>query len=113
MTLSDFNNLDNDIAAKELFSCCGSQKWVSLVMKKFPFESQEVLIERATAIWYDECDKKDWLESFTHHPKIGDQKSLTEKFAGKEQAGVAAATKETIEALAKANEEYESKFGFI
>ena len=113
MTLSDFNNLDNDIAAKELFSCCGSQKWVSAVMKKFPFESQDALIERATVIWYDECDKKDWLESFTHHPKIGDKKSLTEKFAGKEQAGVAAATKEIIEALAKANEEYESKFRFI
>ena len=113
MTLSDFNNLDKDIAAKELLSCCGSQKWVSLVMKRFPFESQEALVEQATTTWYEECDKGDWLESFTHHPKIGDQKSLAEKFAGKEQAGVATATKETIEALAKANDEYENKFGFI
>ena len=113
MTLSDFNNLDKDIAARELFSYCGSQKWVSLVMKKFPFESQEALIERATAVWYDECDKEDWLESFTHHPRIGDKKSLAEKFAGKEQAGVASASKETIDALAKANDEYENKFDFI
>src|SRR5215207_8827168 len=104
MTLSDFNNLDKDIAAKELLSCCGSQKWVSLVMKKFPFGSQEALIEQATTIWYDECVKEDWLESFTHHPKIGDKKSLTEKFAGKEQVGVLTATKETIEALATAND---------
>jgi 5-hydroxyisourate hydrolase/2-oxo-4-hydroxy-4-carboxy-5-ureidoimidazoline decarboxylase len=113
MTLSDFNNLDKDIAAKELSSCCGSQKWVSLLMKKFPFGSQESLIESATAIWYDECDKKDWLESFTHHPRIGDKKSLTEKFAGKEQAGVASATGEIVDALAKANMEYENRFGFI
>jgi 5-hydroxyisourate hydrolase/2-oxo-4-hydroxy-4-carboxy-5-ureidoimidazoline decarboxylase len=113
MTLSDFNNLDKDIAAKELFSCCGSQKWVSLLMKKFPFGSQEALVESATAIWYDECDKTDWLESFTQHPRIGDKKSLTEKFAGKEQAGVASATQEIIDALAKANKEYESRFGFI
>ena len=113
MKLSDFNNLDKDKAAKELFSCCGSQKWVSLMMKKFPFESSEILVERATGIWYTECDKSDWLESFTHHPKIGDKKSLTEKFAGKEQAGVASASEEIIETLASANKEYENKFGFI
>lgn len=113
MTLPDFNNLDKNIAAKELFSCCGSAKWVSSLMKKFPFESQEVFVEQATTTWYDECDKEDWLESFSQHPKIGDKKSLTEKFAGKEQAGVAAATQEVIEALAKANDEYEKRFGFI
>jgi 5-hydroxyisourate hydrolase/2-oxo-4-hydroxy-4-carboxy-5-ureidoimidazoline decarboxylase len=113
MTLSDFNNLDKDIAAKELFSCCGSQKWISLLIKKFPFGSVESLVESATTIWYDECDKKDWLESFTHHPRIGDKKSLTEKFAGKEQAGVASAPEEIIDALAEANQEYENRFGFI
>jgi len=113
MTLPDFNNLDKKTAAIELFSCCGSQKWVSLMMKEFPFGSQEALIEKATTSWYNECDKKDWLESFTHHPKIGDKKSLTEKFAGKEQAGVASASKEIFEELATANAEYENKFGFI
>ena len=113
MTLSDFNNLDKNIAAKELGSCCGSRKWVSLLMEKFPFESQQALLEQATAIWYNECDKTDWLESFTHHPKIGDKKSLTEKFAGKEQAGVASASEEMIDALAQANSKYEKKFGFI
>src|SRR6185436_18645630 len=113
MTLSDFNKLQKDIAATELFTCCGSQQWVSALMKKYPFASEELLIKEATRIWYDECDKEDWLESFTHHPKIGDKKSLKEKFAGKEQSGVAAATEEVIEALAKANSEYENKFGFI
>lgn len=113
MTLSDFNNLDKDKAGKELFSCCGSQKWVSLMMKKFPFESHEFLVQRATEIWYKECNRSDWLESFTHHPKIGDKKSLTEKFAGKEQAGVASASGEIMETLANSNTEYENKFGFI
>ena len=113
MTLSSFNNLEKTAAAKELFSCCGSQKWVSLVMKAFPFGSAEMLLQKATEAWYDECDSKDWIESFTHHPKIGDKKSLTEKFAGKEQAGVASATEKIIEALANSNEAYEKKFGFI
>ena len=113
MTLQDFNNLDKDSAAKKLGSCCGSRRWVSLLMQNFPFGSQEELIERATVVWYNECSKNDWLESFGHHPKIGDKKSLTEKFAGKEQAGVTAATEEVIGALSKGNEAYEKKFGFI
>ena len=113
MTLSSFNNLDKETAAEKLFSCCGSSKWVSLMMKDFPFESGKVMKEKAIAAWYNECGKEDWLESFTHHPKIGDKKRLSEKFAGKEQESVASASDEIIEALAKANKEYEKKFGFI
>ena len=113
MTLQEFNTIEKNKAAKELFSCCGSDKWVGLLMQSFPFASEKKLVEKATALWYDECKEKDWLESFSHHPEIGDIKSLTEKFAGKEQAGVAAASNETIEALAKANAGYKSKFGFI
>lgn len=113
MTLQEFNKLDKSTAAKELFSCCGSEQWVSLMMSTFPFASEKLLVERATGSWYDVCGKADWLQSFTHHPKIGDSSSLKEKFAGKEQAGVAAASNETIEALMKGNEDYEKKFGFI
>ena len=113
MTLIDFNKLDTDTAAKALFSCCGSALWSSMMMKHFPFASEKELVNKATLIWYNKCKKEDWLQSFTHHPKIGDTKSLKEKFAGKEQAGVAAASMELINALAKANTEYENKFGFI
>ena len=113
MTLEEFNNLDKDAAAKELFQCCGSEKWVSLLMQDFPFASEEVLVERATAIWYGGCSKPDWLGSFTHHPRIGDKASLEKKFAGKEQSAVATASNTIIEALMTANREYEKKFGFI
>ena len=113
MTLSNFNNLDTATAKQQLFACCSSEKWASAMMKHFPFTSEKQLVDLSAKIWYDECSETDWRESFTHHPKIGDVKSLTEKFAGKEQAGVAVATSETIEALAKANTDYESKNGFI
>ncbi len=113
MTLSDFNELDKVAATNELFSCCGSELWVSLMMKQFPFASAQELIDKATLLWYDKCTATDWLQSFTHHPKIGDTNSLKEKFAGKEQAGVAAASNELIEALVKGNKDYENKFGFI
>lgn len=113
MTLNELNNLSKEEAGKLLSSCCGSSKWSSLLMKKFPFKDENDLVAVAEYSWYNECAEADWLEAFTHHPKIGDVKSLTEKFAGKEQAAVAAASKEIIEALAKANSDYETKFGFI
>jgi hydroxyisourate hydrolase len=83
------------------------------MMQHFPFSSEKQLVDLSTDIWYDQCIEGDWRESFTHHPKIGDVKSLTEKFAGKEQAGVAVATEVTINALAQANADYEKKFEFI
>ena len=113
MTLSDFNKLDKETATKELFSCCGSELWTSLLMKHFPFASEKELVDKATSIWYDECKKEDWLGSFTHHPKIGDKKSLEKKFAGKEQSAVATAPTAVIDALLTANEDYEKKYSFI
>ena len=113
MNLNDFNKSGKDAAAKELFACCGSSKWVSLLMKHFPFASEKEMVDKAASVWYEECGEADWKESFTHHPKIGDIKSLEQKFAGKEQAGMAAASAETIQALAKANAGYENKNDFI
>ncbi|MGL2966791.1 2-oxo-4-hydroxy-4-carboxy-5-ureidoimidazoline decarboxylase [Flavobacterium sp. XGLA_31] len=113
MNLSTFNTLDKESAAKELFACCGSTRFVDVMMTHFPFASEKQLVDLSTDIWYNQCSETDWRESFTHHPKIGDVKSLTEKFAGKEQAGVAVATQQTIQALAQANADYEAKNGFI
>lgn len=113
MTLSDLNKLSKDEASKLLFSCCGSVKWRDELMKVFPFDTEAALVAKAEELWYNNCREAEWLESFTHHPKIGDVKSLAEKFAGKEQAAVGTAGKEVIEALAKANTDYENKFGFI
>ena len=113
MTIKAFNKFSKVEKAKQLMSCCGSSSWVALMMKQIPFINENDFVAAAVDIWYNQCSSSHWLESFTHHPKIGDVKSLTKKFAGKEQASVAAATKKTIAALANANIEYETKFGFI
>ncbi len=84
----------------------------------FPADDMVELINDAEDLWYD-CDESDWLEAFTHHPKIGDVASLTKKFADTaqwasgEQSAVNTASQQTIEALAKGNADYENKFGFI
>jgi 5-hydroxyisourate hydrolase/2-oxo-4-hydroxy-4-carboxy-5-ureidoimidazoline decarboxylase len=83
------------------------------MMKEFPFSSERLMVERATEAWYSDCSGDDWLESFTHHPQIGDKSSLQQRFAGKEQAGVVAASDKVIDELASANAIYFQKFGFI
>ncbi len=72
MTLKEFNKLDKEVAIRELIKCCGSFKWASLMIENFPFASEKDLLNKASQIWKEECKKKDWLEAFTHHPKIGD-----------------------------------------
>ncbi|GJM35435.1 MAG: hypothetical protein DHS20C18_44360 [Saprospiraceae bacterium] len=119
MTLHDFNNKGKDTVKNALIQCCGSSKWVNLLMEHFPFPSEQKLVEQATRIWYEKCGETDWREAFTHHPKIGDVDSLEERFsetkhlAGEEQEGVKTATKATIQQLAQANTDYEQKNGFI
>jgi 5-hydroxyisourate hydrolase/2-oxo-4-hydroxy-4-carboxy-5-ureidoimidazoline decarboxylase len=119
MMLAQFNVLSKEAAAEKLFSCCGSKAWVANLMRHFPFADETALVHTATTAWYDECTKEDWLEAFTHHPKIGDLKSLHQKFAatkkvaGAEQAGMTNADESLLQQFAIANSEYEEKFGFI
>ena len=119
MELNEFNALPRDEAKAQLATCCGSSKWQEVMMQGFPFAGSDTLFQQAHDAWYGQCGEKDWLEAFTHHPKIGDTKSLAEKFAstrhlaGNEQAGVNEASMAVIQELALANAEYEKKFGFI
>ncbi len=119
MTLTELNNLPRPELEAALRTCCGAEAWVRGVADGAPFAYDETLYERAQAIWYGLAEP-DWREAFTHHPKIGqDVNSLREKFASTaqwasgEQGAVQRASEETLQALARGNEEYEAKFGYI
>jgi 2-oxo-4-hydroxy-4-carboxy-5-ureidoimidazoline decarboxylase len=118
MTIDQLNQLDGASLAEHLRRCCGATRWVEGVIAMRPYDSLNDLLDKADKAW-GQCEKSDWLEAFTHHPKIGDVASLEKKFAdtrewaGNEQSGVQQAAREVIEALARGNEDYESKFGFI
>ncbi|MBC7587657.1 MAG: 2-oxo-4-hydroxy-4-carboxy-5-ureidoimidazoline decarboxylase [Chitinophagaceae bacterium] len=118
MTLHQLNILPKEQLEEELFKCCGSTAWVNKMLPFFPAEDLIEILEDAEEQWY-QCSEEDWLEAFTHHPKIGDVESLKKKFASTatwasgEQSGAAAASQQTLEALAKCNDEYEQKFGYI
>ena len=117
ITFDKFNSLNIKKASEILFNCCGSSRWVSFVMERFPFNDHKSLLQSMEDAWYGRCSGTDWLEAFLHHPKIGDLDTLTKKFsttlAGQEQKGVDNSSMEVLKKLAKANTVYENKFGFI
>jgi 2-oxo-4-hydroxy-4-carboxy-5-ureidoimidazoline decarboxylase len=118
MGIENLNKLDNETRLKELLKCCGSNKWASILNSKFPFDNFENLIEESDKIWFS-LEKEDFLEAFSHHPKIGDVENLAKKFPNtaslsqSEQSGVNNANTKILEELAKENDYYEKKFGYI
>jgi 2-oxo-4-hydroxy-4-carboxy-5-ureidoimidazoline decarboxylase len=118
MTIAEFDHLSDAEKQDALFKCCGSTTWVNLMMTTFPVDDLVDLLEYAGEKWV-QCEETDWLEAFTHHPKIGDVSALKDKFASTakwasgEQSGVDNASDDILIALAKGNADYEAKFGFI
>lgn len=118
MTLEDFNALPDAASREALARCCGSRRWVEQVAGRRPFGSFDDVLAAADEA-FSTLEPGDWLEAFSHHPKIGDLESLRAKFASTagwatgEQAGVSMARETTLAALAEANRAYEEKFGYI
>ena len=112
------DRVDGTEARRLLTTCCGSTRWVERMLERRPFGSRERLLESAREVWFA-LDRSDWLEAFSHHPKIGDRTALRQRFAAtghlseKEQAGVNTASDETLNALAEANKQYQRTFGYI
>jgi 2-oxo-4-hydroxy-4-carboxy-5-ureidoimidazoline decarboxylase len=118
MTLDDLNDLPTEEVRGALGSCCGSKRWVNAMVERLPFRSFDDLLIAADEA-FAELDRPDWLEAFAQHPKIGDVRSLRERFPGvahwaaAEQAGVANSPETVLQELADANRSYEFKFGHI
>ena len=112
------NSLSID-AAREAFSrCCAATRWVDAMVSGRPYHSNQALLNATDAYWWS-LGRDDWLEAFAAHPKIGDVESLrttyaaTKQWSANEQSGADTADDLTIQALSKANEQYEQTFGYI
>ena len=116
--LEHLNSLSSEEAEAELLKCCGSPLWARRMTDERPFSDLEELLSKADAEWWS-LDEEDWLEAFSRHPKIGEQKAeraqdaTARKWSEQEQAGTNAAGEETRRELQRLNQEYAQKFGFI
>lgn len=118
IAIERINRLDEEAFRTELHRCCGSARWVELMLARRPFPDDAALLKAAEEIWFS-LSREDWLEAFSQHPKIGDIENLREKFqntqqwAKNEQGAMERASEETIKRLAAANQAYENRFGYI
>lgn len=116
--LERLNSLPRELAKLDFERCCGSSRWAERMLANRPFHTMEDLLSTAEREWA-QMQEADWLEAFSHHPKIGDVTSLRKKFAATaqwasgEQASVQQADEATLQQLAAGNTAYENKFGFI
>lgn len=108
MRLEELDRLPEREARAALARCCGAARWLDAMLAARPFGSRAALLaaaERADAA----LAPADWREAFAHHPRIGEPGAGG--WARAEQAGAAAASPETLAALAAGNRDYERRFG--
>lgn len=105
-------------ARRALHTVCGSTRWADAMVRARPFASFEALLAEADRVWAG-LDEADWLEAFSHHPRIGERNLAQARFAAtaaqssREQSGMASASREVRLAFAEGNAEYESRFGHV
>jgi 2-oxo-4-hydroxy-4-carboxy-5-ureidoimidazoline decarboxylase len=117
VTLDQLNRLPEADARAALERCCGSRAWVAGMCAPRPFADVAGLHAAAEAA-AAALTRADWLEAFSHHPRLGDRAALRSHFAstaawaGEEQRGTALASEATLAALEAGNRAYEARFGY-
>ena len=102
---------------EEFLKCCGSKKWARQMVAA-GHDSLDELIADADRVWWS-LEPQDWLEAFHSHPKIGEKKAAAataieaQQWSEDEQSGIRNSTQQTLDDLAKLNQAYEEKFGYI
>ena len=118
LLLGELNTLEKDLAISEYIKCCGSLRWASELEVLRPFESIESMLEAANEAW-SHTRTEDWLEAFSHHPRIGEKKAekrqsaVEQQWSAQEQAGANDIDAGLQHELAGLNERYVKRFGYI
>jgi 2-oxo-4-hydroxy-4-carboxy-5-ureidoimidazoline decarboxylase len=117
VTLDELNAMAPTDAADAMWRCCSSVRWAGMMTALRPFKNEAELYQAAESAWW-ELSSPDWLEAFSHHPRIGTRLSAlgtrpTDEWAKGEQAGVKDASEKLRNELDKWNAEYEKRFGFV
>lgn len=112
------NAMPDDAARTALLNCCGSSAWVASVRARRPFRDAAQLLDTAREVW-EKLGKSDWLEAFSHHPKIGERNvtgalgEQARRWSEREQNAVANSEPRLLDELASANHCYLERFGYI
>jgi allantoicase len=112
------NDSPTEETRKLLLDCCGSPDWAQQMLDHMPFADAACIFDTADKIW-GALDRGHWLEAFRHHPAIGSKRGKTaqspaaRRWSKDERSTAQKADPATMSALARANDEYRKKFGYI
>jgi len=116
--LARLNEMVAPDAKAALMGCCGSVRWAAEMAHRRPFGGLDAILNAADEVWFG-LTRADWLDAFSHHPRIGETNLAQAKFvktaeqSGNEQSGMADASDEIRREFAAGNAEYERKFGHV
>ena len=88
------------------------------MLERMPFADAAYIFDTSDKLWAA-LDEAEWLHAFQGHPAIGSKRvakkqSVTAKRWSKgEQAEAKSGDPQTLAALARANQEYRAKFGYV
>jgi 2-oxo-4-hydroxy-4-carboxy-5-ureidoimidazoline decarboxylase len=109
--LAELNELPAGAARPALLGICAAPGWADAVIAGRPYRSADELLARSdaavTALTAGELE-----QALAGHPRIG-ASTAGHRWSAGEQAGAAAADRQTRQALADGNAAYERKFGHI
>jgi OHCU decarboxylase len=109
--LAAINALGPGQARLAFLSCCASQRWASGMAAARPYESVDAVREQSHKL-FDELERDDWLQAFAAHAAIGAPRPGDPQGAA-EQAAVAGAGGELLDALRDGNRRYRERFGHV
>ncbi|HEX8749074.1 MAG TPA: 2-oxo-4-hydroxy-4-carboxy-5-ureidoimidazoline decarboxylase, partial [Pyrinomonadaceae bacterium] len=101
MELQRLNEMARSEAVEELLKCCGSLNWAMRLTDERPFDNTDSILRASDRIWWG-LEAKDWLEAFSHHPKIGERRAAQEvseearRWSEEEQSSTGLAAEETM-----------------
>lgn len=115
MKLEIFNQAAAGDAKAQIAHCVALDDWVSALVAKRPYQSQQALLQTADEL-VRHWDEQALNQALSAHPRIGEKAQGDGKEAGlsgKEQGQVNADDASLIQALRAGNSAYEQRFGRV
>jgi 2-oxo-4-hydroxy-4-carboxy-5-ureidoimidazoline decarboxylase len=112
--LTTLNDGADDLRlAVDLMACCSSREWVDQIFGGRPFGDEDQLLTASDAAITALSDSA-LADALAGHPRIGERRAgASAEWSRQEQAGVSSATTAVLEEVARANVEYEQRFGHV
>ncbi len=115
MKIDEFNALDENAARETVAVWAAIPAWVDAIVVARPFASPDALAAHADE-WARAWGRDDLDAALAHHPRIGERPTGAGAEAGassREQASMSSASGTVQADIARANVEYEERFGRV